>query len=165
MRRLRWGLGGAQPCCAAAHQGRGAVADAAVTCVAVLAVAILCFQVGAFPSLVNCSRPEGRVVFFLVRNVLAEPSKVRVQVTSQSPEFGALHPTSFLLLGKAPSPSPLCPAARVAPAASAGGAQMLHEGKADVLLMSRGTRSSLLLCAAVGSWLAPGQGDTLGSFR
>lgn len=81
-RRLHWGLGRAgdtaQPRCAAAHQGRGAVADAAVTCVAVLMVAILRFQFGVFLSLINHSRAGGKVVFLRVRNILAELSKVHV---------------------------------------------------------------------------------------
>lgn len=49
-------------CCATAHQGKDAVADAAVTCVAVLMVVILCFQFGVFLSLINPSRAERRLV-------------------------------------------------------------------------------------------------------
>lgn len=58
----------------AAHQGQGAVADAAVTCVAVHMVAILCVQFGVFLSLINPSRTEGNVVFLHVRNIFTEPS-------------------------------------------------------------------------------------------
>lgn len=55
MRCLPWGVG------TAAHQGQGAMADAAVTCAAVLIVVILCFQLGVFLSIINPSRAEGRL--------------------------------------------------------------------------------------------------------
>lgn len=62
----------------AACQGQGAVADAPVTCVAVGMVAILCVQFGVFLSLINPSRAGGNTVFFRVRTILTEPSKVHV---------------------------------------------------------------------------------------
>jgi len=94
LRCLRWGLGragdAALPPRTAAHQCRGAVADAAVTCMAVLVVEILCFQFGFFLSLINRSRAGGKVVFLWVCKILTEPSKAHVvqpcvRVTSQSP--------------------------------------------------------------------------------
>lgn len=135
-----------RPHCTGLHQGRGAVADAAVTCMAMLMVATSYFQFGVFLSLINHSRPDGGGVVF---NILSEPSKVlvlqpRVWVTSPSPSFIAPTLRNRSPAGKAPSPSPPRPAARVAPVASGGEAGMLGEGKA-ALLISRGTRSLFAL--------------------
>lgn len=112
MRCWHWGLGraGDQPRCSAARQGRGAVGEAAVTCMAMLMVSILCFQFGVFLSLVNHSRAGGEIVF----NILTELCKVhvlqsRVKVTSQSPKFIDPMPRVLSPAGKATSLSPHVP--------------------------------------------------------